>query len=337
MIRFALIGCGNVAGTYLYVLGNSPHARCVAVCDIDSEKAGRTAARYGVPMAYTDWRVMLGAERPDAVVIATPHFAHHEQALECAARGIDILCEKPLATTPEHVEEMVTACSDVRFSVMLQRRNYPNTLALAEAVRQGALGRIVHASLKFSCHKKPEFYESWRGRAVSGGGVLISQTLHRIDQLASVFGMAESVEGEVRTTRDYIEVEDYARGTVVFPGGVRVEVEADNSSGDPRTVSVITVEGERGRAVLSDDLCPEWDVPGFEPPPDADIGAIPAEHRPEYYGPGHELIIGDFIDAVREDRCPAIRGEHALECMRIIFGFYESARTGRPVAFGGRS
>ena len=331
MIRFGLIGCGNVSGTYLYVLGGHPEARVTAVADPDAEKAGNTALRYGVPGVYGDYKAMLEAEELDAVIIASPHFAHHEQVLSCASRGLDILCEKPLATRMDHVHEMLRACAGVKFSVMLQRRHYPNTIELARAVREGALGRITRAKLSFSCHKKPEFYSTWRGKAISGGGVLISQTLHRIDQLASIFGSPEWVEGEIRTSRDYIEVEDYAEGRIGFASGVTVDLEANNSGGDPRTLSIITVEGEKGIAVLSDDTCPEWNVPGFPRPETLSLSAVPSEHRPEYYGPGHEIIIRDFIDAILQDRVPEINGTHALASMEIIFAFYRSAREGKPI------
>lgn len=328
VIRFGLIGCGAVSGAYLHVLQKSPHARVAAVADADAVRAADAARRYGVAAAYGDWAEMIDRERLDAVVIATPHFAHHEQALYCAQQGLDILCEKPLATSMAHVQEMVAACARVRFSVMLQRRFYPNTRALARVVAAGALGALDEVSLRFSCHKSPQFYATWRGKRISGGGVLLSQALHRIDQLASVFGDPQAVEGLVRTTRPDIEVEDYARGSIFFANGVEARIEADNTSGNPATLSIITVQGERGRVVLSDDRCQEWDAPGFAVPDEADITAIPAEHRPEYYGPCHELVITDFVEAMVQDRPPAIRGEDALPSMRIIFGFYEAARRG---------
>ncbi|MEK6826591.1 MAG: Gfo/Idh/MocA family oxidoreductase [Nanoarchaeota archaeon] len=327
-IKFAVIGCGKVAPTYLYVLQHNQNSEVVALIDSDETRLQQIRKEFRVGSTYRCYLNALSKESLDAVVICTPHYLHHDQAVVCAENGLDILCEKPLATNMQDLEEMIEKCKEIRFGVMLQRRFYPNSITTKKIIEEGLIGEVTKASLAFSCHKDSTFYQDWRGRAISGGGVLISQALHRIDQLTYFFGKPTSVKGITRKTRDYIEVEDYARGTVFFEDNVVVNIEANNSSGDPETRSTIGITGTKGNILLSDDKVVKWNVPDLERPGDLDINEIPTKYRPAYYGPAHEIVINDFVDSIIQDRQPTFRGEDSLNAMKIIFGFYESARKG---------
>jgi predicted dehydrogenase len=325
MVRFGIIGCGNVSQTYLYTLQKNKNSKVVAATDIDKGMAKNKSELFDIPSVYTDYEEMLAKEKLDAVVICTPHFAHHLQFLSCSKQGLDILCEKPLATKMEDIYAMVDASKNIKFSVMLQRRFYPNSIATHNAIVNGEFGKIQEVSLKFTCHKTKEFYGTWRGKKISGGGVLLSQALHRIDQLAFFFGRPMEVEGTIKTTRSYIEVEDYGIGKVYFENGIVANIEADNSSGNPDTISIIKIKGTEGNIVLSDDKTPEWNIESPSPR-EININAIPTEYRPAYYGPCHEMVIDDFVEAIHDNRDLKIIGKDALASMRIIFGIYESAK-----------
>ena len=332
MIRFGIIGCGSVSQTYLYELSRNINSEVVAIVDTDITKAHNNAELFGVANVYSDYKEMLNNEHIDAVIICTPHFAHYEQAIACAKKGLHILCEKPLATSLEDIKKMIDECSKMKFSVMLQRRFYPNSIAVANAIKSGALGSIIEVSLDFTCYKSPDFYNNWRGKKISGGGVLISQALHRIDQLSFFFGEAQYVEGITKIIQQEIEVEDYAKGEIYFSNDIVANIEANNSSGDPDTISIIKIKGSMGEIVLSDDKTIEWRVKGMPLPSEADINRIPTKYRPEYYGPCHEEVINDFVDAIFNDRQPIITGVDALPSMEIIFGFYKSAEMKKRIA-----
>lgn len=331
MIRFGIIGCGSVSQTYLYTLDKNKDAEIVAVADPDVASAKKKAEPFGIRKIYPNYKEMLDNEKLNAVVIATPHFLHHGQAIECAKRGLHILCEKPLATNMKDILDMVEKCRNVKFGVMLQRRFYPNSISTVKALKKGALGKITNVSLSFTCHKSFDFYNTWRGKKISGGGVLISQALHRIDLLIYFFGKPVCVEGITKKTRDYIEVEDYAKGNVYFENGIIASIEANNSSGNPDTISVTKIKGTNGSITLSDDKTPEWNVNGLPKPQEVDINNIPTEFRPAYYGPCHEMVINDFVDSLVKNRELSIKAQDSIDAMKVIFGFYKSAEEKRKI------
>lgn len=325
MIRFGLIGCGSVSGTYLYTLSRIRGVEVVAVADTALERAKIVSERFKISGVYSDYKEMLHSEQLDAVAVCTPHFLHREQSIGCFEKGLDVLCEKPLATNMKDILDMLEKGRARKFGVMLQRRFYPNSQDTQRAIAEGRLGDINHVSLDFNCHKTQEFYNSWRGKAISGGGTLMSQALHRLDQLVYFFGPAKSVEGEVRTTRDYIEVEDYARGKIFFGNGVTADIVSNNSSGNPATISIIKIIGSKGRIVLSDDKTVEWQVPGMPKPKEISLDDIPSEYRPQYYGPAHEKVIDDFVSSISEGKKLSITAADSLPVMGVLFAFYRSA------------
>lgn len=330
MIKFGLIGCGNVSNIYLYTLKRNKNSEVIALADIDLNKARKNAEIFGIKSVYSSYKEMLEREKINAVVICTPHYLHYEQFMECAKKKLDVLCEKPLAVNIRDIEDMIEKGRSIKFGVMLQRRFYPNSELTRNVINKGLLGKIEEVSLDFRCHKTPEFYDSWRGKKISGGGTLISQALHRIDQLVYFFGPAENVDGIIKTTRDYIEVEDYAIGKISFGNNIIANIESNNSTGDSETISTIKIKGTKGIIVLSDDKTLEWglDIPK---PEEISINNIPPEYRPVHYGPAHELVIDNFVDAVLYDKPVKVSGEDSLEAMKIIFGFYKSAKEKRKI------
>src|SRR5262249_61135801 len=76
-----------------------PRARVVAVCDPDRQKAGRRAEEFEIPRVYQDAEAMLDGESIDALDVASPRETHATWVEAAAARGIDVLCQKPMTPT----------------------------------------------------------------------------------------------------------------------------------------------------------------------------------------------------------------------------------------------
>jgi len=91
-----LIGCGAIAREHLSALAQLKDVEVAAVCDLSPARAEATAERFGVPKWYSGYEQMLGQIRPDLVHITTPPSAHFAIARHCLAKGLNVLCEKPI-------------------------------------------------------------------------------------------------------------------------------------------------------------------------------------------------------------------------------------------------
>src|SRR5256885_6887487 len=96
-IRFAIVGCGRVAGNHLDAIARLPRATIAAVCDLHAGRATTYGGVYGVPW-YTNYHDMLSAERIDVVSIVTPSGMHPRHAVEVMERyRKHVGVEKPMA------------------------------------------------------------------------------------------------------------------------------------------------------------------------------------------------------------------------------------------------
>ena len=126
-----------------------PDLDLVAGCDIAAGPRdvflGRWSSRWPGLKVYADYREMLRVERPELVAVVTPDHLHRdvvEAATEHGARGI--FCEKPIATTLEDADAIVTAvrAAGVTVNVNYTRRWYPEYVEARRLIRSGAIGRL---------------------------------------------------------------------------------------------------------------------------------------------------------------------------------------------------
>ena len=152
-VNIALIGCG-ARGTYLYGevrrQGQELNAEVNVLCDVwrpareklavaIQEATGQPPRQFG---RYTD---VLALDDVDAVVIATPDFAHSRILAAAAAAGKDAYCEKPMASNLADAKAALKAVEQNRRIVQVgtQRRSEGAQMAAAELLRTGLLGKIT--------------------------------------------------------------------------------------------------------------------------------------------------------------------------------------------------
>jgi predicted dehydrogenase len=112
-----------------------PQLLPLGVSDTDRARAVATAGRRGI-MAYPDYAALLGDDRVDVVIIATPPAHHATMALAAIAAGKHVFCEKPLATSLPEATAVVQAARAhrVRLSVDYVLPAVPAVAALADDV-----------------------------------------------------------------------------------------------------------------------------------------------------------------------------------------------------------
>ncbi|MGD8238741.1 MAG: Gfo/Idh/MocA family oxidoreductase [Armatimonadota bacterium] len=148
----AIIGAGVMGARYAAVLADCESAELRAVCDLDEGKAARVAAEHGAPATYADCDTMLASEELDAVVVATPDFAHRAPAEACLAAGTHVLCEKPLATTLEDCEAIAAAVERAgrKFMVSYGNRHRMNAQRIKQILDSGQLGPLKHVYIRLN-------------------------------------------------------------------------------------------------------------------------------------------------------------------------------------------
>lgn len=188
-IKFAIIGCGQIAKKHLIQI--DAIGTLVAVCDSDP---GQVTAWINKPdtVFFSSLETLLSARLSiDVIVICTPNGLHASQAQLCLKAGYHVLVEKPLALTEQDalaVVETAIQSKQYLFTVLQNRFNDP-VQDVYKAIQTGKLGKIF--SIQVSCywHRGADYYKHpWHGNKMLDGGVLFTQFSHFIDLLLWYFG-----------------------------------------------------------------------------------------------------------------------------------------------------
>jgi predicted dehydrogenase len=335
-IEFALLGAGNIAGKYVSAVNNIPNASIAAVVSRTISKAEQFAQKHGIGHFSDSLESLAQQAHFDAVIVATPSGLHADGAVAAAKLKKHVLCEKPLDITLEKIDAMTAACESagVRLGCAFQHRTADHNKAAYEAVQAGKLGKIYIANSFLKKYRGQEYYESaaWRGTwELDGGGPFIQQAAHTLDLMVWMMGRAKSVVARTATVAHDIEVEDMGHAIVEYENGARGVLEASTviKPGYPNRTEI---HGEKGSIILTDGEIVDWSVEGLEAPQFESISNVSGATDPMAIGTqGHERIVADFVEAVKQDREPMIPPASARLSVELILALYESARQGKMV------
>jgi predicted dehydrogenase len=144
-IRTAIFGTGFMGRVHLEAVRRLESVEAVAIAGRNLEAARRLGAGFSIPTMTTDYREVLRDPAIDAVHICTPNAQHFPMVKEALLAGKHVLCEKPLATTVEQGEELVSlaARQGMRNGVCHNLRFYPMVQQMRAMREAGDLGEIL--------------------------------------------------------------------------------------------------------------------------------------------------------------------------------------------------
>jgi predicted dehydrogenase len=147
--NLAAIGVGGMGGADLEAL--APDTNVVALCDVDSNRAGGTFKKFPQARQYRDFRKMFDEmeKKIDAVLVATPDHFHAVAAMAAITRGKHVYCEKPLAHSIHEVRSLMKAAQKHKVVTQLgnQGHSYNSIRDFCEWIWDGAIGNVhtIHA------------------------------------------------------------------------------------------------------------------------------------------------------------------------------------------------
>lgn len=147
---------------------------------------------YGVRVYRTLEELLAGeAATLEAVVIASTTKFHHEQVKACVARGLHVLCEKPLAMTVAQARDVVALAArpehaGVRVMTAFSRRFDDSYMNAARAIREGRIGApVVVRSETRDRYDGSEFYQNY---VMANPGIFVDTSVHDVDLTFAFLG-----------------------------------------------------------------------------------------------------------------------------------------------------
>ena len=341
MIRVGLLGCGKIAQVrHIPEYLANPDAEIRGFYDIDLGRAREMAAKFG-GKAYETPEALLADPEIDAVSICAINHAHAALSIQALKAGKHVLCEKPMATTPEDCEEMVRVANETgKFLMIGQNQRLAKAHVVAkELLQQGLIGKVVTFRTTFG-HGGPETWSITPGKNTwffdkkrAAMGAMADLGVHKTDLIQ--FLLDQRV---VRTTArlatldkcgadgQLIGVDDNAFCVYEMSGGVMGTMTAswtyygaeDNSTILYGTKGIMRIYDDPAHSITVKLLSGEEKV--------YDVEQIQTNDNQTASG-----VIDLWVDCLKNNRAPEISGQSAITAMRAVFASIESSETGRTV------
>lgn len=336
-IRFALVGCGRIAGKHFHAIEqHAERAELVGVCDIDAKAlAGAVEKTNAKP--YESLTDLLRDTNADAIILSTPSGLHPGQTVEIAASGRHVITEKPMATRWHDGLRMVKACDEakVRLFVVKQNRRNATLQLLKRAVEQNRFGRIYMVNINVFWSRPQEYYDSaaWRGTWEFDGGAFMNQASHYVDLLDWLIGPIESIQAYTGTLARNIEVEDSGVISVKWRSGALGSMNVTMLTYPKNLEGSISILGEKGTVRVGGVAVNEIQHWEFAEPREEDTEVKSANYATtSVYGFGHPLYYDNVIKVLRGEAAPETDGREGLKSLEVLIAAYLSARDGKRVA-----
>jgi predicted dehydrogenase len=303
-LRVGVIGVGVMGSNHARVLSELPGVKLIGVADPDRKRCDQVARTLGCA-SFPDADALI-REGVDAVTIAAPTHLHHDIAIDCAARGIHLMVEKPIASTVEESRAVVAAArrSGVTLMVGHVERFNPAVQSIKRAIKDQDI-------LSIAITRVGPFPPR-----MSNVGVVIDLAVHDID-LIRWFTESEIVEIQPQTSSAVAEREDIALLQFRTASGVLAHINTNwLTPFKARTIHIAT----RDKYVIGDLLTLQvTECFGFQPD-----GSYSMRHLSVGYAEPLRSELLAFVGAIRSGQPPAVTGEEALASLEIAIRCLDS-------------
>jgi len=196
-LKVGIVGCGSLGRSQASIVNELADVNLIGVADVNLGSAQQLANELDVALATADYHQLLAADL-DAVLVVTPTYTHKEIVIAAAEAGLDVFCEKPMATSVGDCEEMMAAtdAAGVQLMIGYVLRFYPAYIEMKKMAEDGRLGEVRLAWTVRMGGRPPVGIGAWRREKEKVGG-LYSAACHQMDLLLWMAGPATEVTGHV--------------------------------------------------------------------------------------------------------------------------------------------
>jgi len=257
-LRCAIIGTGFWANYQIAAWLEIPGVQIVALYNRTKNKAEAINEKFGLnATVYDDYEALLKNETIDFVDIITDVDSHEMFTVMAAEKGIDVVCQKPMAATLEQANSMVATCTNngVKFFIHENFRWQAPIRKLKNALDAGVIGKPFKARVSF-CSAFPVF-DNQPFLATLEQFILMDIGSHVLDVCRFLFGEASSLYCLSQRVNPAIKGEDVANVLMEMNNGMHCYAEMSYASilekeAFPQTL--VLIEGEKGSLQLTHDF-----------------------------------------------------------------------------------
>lgn len=341
MLNIGVLGCGKIAQTR-HIPEYAANDKCVLAgfYNPTSSRAEQMAEKYGGKV-FLSPEELISDPKIDAVSVCAANYAHAELSIAALEAGKHVLCEKPMATTMEDCERMISTAKKTGKRLLIaqnQRLNKAHILA-KEMIDAGEIGRVVTFRTTFG-HGGPETWSITPGNGTwffdkkrASMGAMADLGIHKTDAVRFMLGQ-DVVRSTARIATldkkgpdgNLIGVDDNAICIYEMSGGAIGTMTAswtyygaeDNSTIFYGTKGILRVYDDPVHTVIL--ITSDGEKKFF------DVERIQTNDNQTFSG-----VIEEYLSALTENRKSVLDVKNVFNSMKAVFASIESSNSGRPV------
>lgn len=332
-LKIGVVGAGSIASKrHLPEYAENENVEIVAVCDINEQRAKEIGTKFGAAKIFTDYRDLL-KEDLDAVSVCTPNYLHAPISIAALEAGKHVLCEKPMATSEEEADQMISAAEKSGKTLMIghNQRLVESHQQAKTWLEEGKFGKVYSFRTAFG-HPGPEAWsadgaESWFFKKEEAFiGAMGDLGVHKTDLLRYILGeeMVEVAAMVETSAKDHADVDDNAVLILKTESGIIGTLAASWAYKGKEDNSTV-IYTEKGVLRLEDDekysvIFHKHDGTKEE----LSLGQIQSNEEDGQVSTG---VIDHFVDSIISGKAPLITGEEGKKSLQVILGALESEKT----------
>lgn len=242
MIKWGILGAGNIAHRFADSLLHDSNNELVAISVRDKEKGEAFAKKYEVEKVLSHEELINDPEI-EAVYLALPHHLHKEYAIKLLENKKAVLCEKPAALNSKEVEEIaeVAKKNNTLFMEAMKPRFVPAYKEIKKLIDRGAIGNVWRIQTSLCNEMDFEAHKNTYHTQKEGGGALLDVGIYCASLLQDYFG------NNFKVTKSKVEEKDgidyYAAADIDFGDGNYGSIETAFDRESDREALIMGMDG----------------------------------------------------------------------------------------------
>lgn len=337
MIRFGIVGCGNIGSRHAAHLQKLSGAELVALFDINKAAAQQVSESFsGKLCSSLDELLALDL---DIVSVCTPNGDHYTTGKTVLLAGKNVLIEKPMTIAGSDAEDLlkISREKNLKLFVVKQNRFNPPVHAVKKILDQGKLGKINSVMVNCLWNRNEQYYQSseWRGTKALDGGTLFTQFSHFVDVLYYLFGDVEPIAGVVDNVahKGVIEFEDTGHFIFRLKGSDTIgSFNYTTAAYRENVEGSIAILAEKGSVKIGGKYLNTID---YQVSDDFVLEDVPRSNPANNYGfyegsmSNHDKMLANVIAALNGEEQIMAGGKDGAKVVEIIEAFYKIAKAPR--------
>lgn len=319
--RLALVGGGGIAASHLESIARMNMLQAVAIADVREERARELAGQYGIS-AYTDYKRMIEAEKPDIAIITLPHFLHRDAAVFAAEHGCHVLLEKPMALNVGECDDIIAAVNRHSVTLMVGHTQHyiRENIEAKKWIDSGILGDFVMITdSRHVNYNRPERPDWFFEKAKAGGGIMTNLGSHSVDKIQWLTGSPiAKVRASIRHGMGRGDVEGGGMAFLQTKSGIPAVISQSGFAGAPRNETELMFTKGMIKLLTGESL---WVSQGggyrqIEP----DKGEAP-----------FQLQFRELVDCIESGREPECSMAYSRSIVNVVESMYRSSDQEREI------